>query len=181
MKQEVSAETNSIPELLPLKEGKFNEEQEKCKVGLLENFLLSVVPLLVGIGDLDVFMVAALLLMVFRLSYLLSKRQLYTRWELFKECFNRLTWLSFTLIYCIYWILEKVEVDDPTEEAFLSFLKNLGIASVLIILIEILGETLFVVIDLLIWVGKRIFIRIKIYLASRKENKVAPVEKEVGK
>ena len=122
-------------------------------MGLLENAVLLVVPLLIGIGNVDLFMVAALLLMTFRLGYLLSKRRFYSRWELFKECFNRLTWLCFTLIYCIYWVLEKTDIDSPTDEGFLSFLKNLGLASVLIIVIGIVGETVFVVIDLLVWIG----------------------------
>ena len=138
---------------MDLKEGKLSGEQEKCKVGLLENAVLLVVPLLIGIGNVDLFITAALLLMVFRLGYLLSKRRLYSRWELFKECFNRLTWLCFTLIYCIYWVLEKLSIDDPTDQHFLSFLKNLGLASVLIVVIGIVGETLFVVTDLLVWVG----------------------------
>ena len=97
---------------------------------------------------------------------------------MFKESFNRLTWLCFTLIYCIYWVLEKLSIPNPTDQHFLSFLKNLGLASVLIAVIGIIVETLFVVIDLLVWVGEILFIKIKKCLALREANKVIPTPEE---
>ena len=54
-------------------------------MGLLENAMLLAVPLLISIGNADLFMGTILLLMAFRLGYLLSKRRFYSRWELFKE------------------------------------------------------------------------------------------------
>ena len=72
-----------------------------------------------------------------------------------------MAWLSFTLIYCLYWTLEKVEVGNPTDETFLSFLKGLGLVSVLIIVVGIGGEALFVVIDFLIWIGQKVIRKCK--------------------
>ena len=98
--------------------------------------MLFVIPFLVGLGDVDLFVVVSSCLMVFRLGYLLAKRRFYSKWEFFKETFNRLTWLSFNMLYAVYWVLQKMDL-DPTEEGLATLLNGLGLGSVLIIVIGI--------------------------------------------
>ena len=137
--------------------------------------MLFVIPFLVGLGGVDLFVVSSSCLMVFRLGYLLAKRRFYSKREFFKETFNRLTWLSFNMLYAVYWVLQKMDL-DPTQEGLATLLNGLGLGSVLIIVIGIGGETLFVLIDFMLWAGRKIM---ELVRKCRRRNKVT--EEATGK
>ena len=131
---------------------KFNDEQKKCLVNFIENMLLFVIPFLVGIGNVDLFMITSLFYMFFRIGILIKFRSVYSKWDFFKEIFNRVTWLIFNFIYLGYYIAEKIHTSDTLDSELISHLRSLGIGSIIMLIIGCIGEVILVLLDLLIWI-----------------------------
>ena len=56
----------------------------------------------------------------------------------------------------IYWIIEKVGVENPRQHELVQTLKGLGFSSVLLIAIGVGGEALFILIDVLLWIVEKV-------------------------
>ena len=100
---------------MPGKSPSFNNQQKKSNIRLVENALLFSIPLLIGIGDYDIFIIFATCLMFLRIILLVKYHKVFTKWELFKELFNRFSWFFFNGIYFTYWILEKIDFNAVEE------------------------------------------------------------------
>ena len=132
---------------------KLNPEKRKVFLSLIENIMLVVIPLLIGLGNLDVFMVFSLLLMIFRLYLIIAYRKIFDNWDFCKEMFNRLIWVTFNFIYLGYYIIEKMDPDKSSD--IIKNLENLGKALILVIIIGCIGEILLIIIDIGIWVYEK--------------------------
>ena len=90
-----------------VKKKKLNLKKNKCYVSLVENMLYFLVPFLIALGDIDLSIVSLSCLMAYRFTLVMKHREAYSKWELFKEVFNRVTWILMNLIYLGYYFIEK--------------------------------------------------------------------------